>query len=54
MKTLENVPFKLQTALGGEWGGGENWMMIEGREKRSKLLDFGEEFYFSEPNNFLF
>jgi len=31
MKTLENVPFKLQTALGGR--GGENWMMIEGREK---------------------
>lgn len=48
MKTLENVPFKLQTALGGEWGGGQNWMMIEGRGKRSKLLDFGEEFYFSE------
>jgi len=47
MKTLENVPFKLQTALGGS-GGGQNWMMIEGREKRSKLLDFGEEFYFSE------
>ena len=48
MKTLENIPLKLQTALGGEWVGDENWMMIEGREKRSKLLDFGEEFYFSE------
>jgi len=36
------------SAWGSGGRGGENWMMIEGREKRSKLLDFGEEFYFSE------
>lgn len=48
MKTLENVPSSYKQRLGGVGAGGENWMMIEGREKRSKLLDLGEEFYFSE------
>lgn len=50
MKTLENVPSSYKQRLGGKGGGrgGENWMMIEGRGKRSNLLDFWEEFYFSE------
>jgi len=46
MKTLENVPFKLQTALGGSGGGGENWMMIEGREKIQVTGFWGRVLFF--------